>query len=427
MIPADHPQRRALNDEVHARPTDALIAPARLSYLVLFSDGDRERENAAIRDLIDRHKGPALAPGQNHYGADLGPFRLTWERHSEFVRYTFIVNGAETAPFADPAINAVPKDWLAALPGRVLTAIHGALIPGGDGSPKPDVISESHFAGNVLIGARIAGGAGTAFTDFRIHPDGFGRVLIRDEGMTPRQAGRCFQRLLETDTYRVMALLALPVARELTPIITQAGGDLLGIITEMQSAREEDEPVLLDKLTRLDSLIERYYADSHYRFSAANAYYDLVQKRVEELREQRIEGLQTFREFNDRRLSPAVATCRAASARLAALSERVDRTTVLLSTRVNVTREKQNQAVLKSMDRRADLQLRLQQTVEGLSVAAITYYIVGIIGYGAKGLKAAGLGLNTDVITGLSIPIVAALVAFGLRRFHKSLHGNGPH
>ncbi|WP_339941395.1 DUF3422 family protein [Undibacterium luofuense] len=132
-------------------------------------------------------------------------------------------------------------------------------------------------------------------------------------------------------------------------------------------------------------------------------------------------GLQTFREFNERRLSPAMATCRTTSARLEAILDRVGRTTMLLSTRVNVTREKQNQQVLKSMDRRATMQLRLQQTVEGLSVAAISYYIVGLVGYAAKGIKASGRDINLDLVTAWSIPVVIGLVAFGLYRFRRAI------
>jgi uncharacterized membrane-anchored protein len=220
----------------------------------------------------------------------------------------------------------------------------------------------------------------------------------------------------------MMALLTLPVARALSPFLQQAESELLAIMSEMQNAKEEDEPLLFDRITRLESQIENRNSDTLYRFSAATAYADLVEQRIEELREGRIEGLQTFREFNDRRFAPAMATCRVASSRLQALSERIARTTVLLSTRVNVTRERQNQSVLKSMDRRANLQLRLQQTVEGLSVAAISYYIVGLVGYAAKGFKAYGFEFNLDLVTAASIPVVVALVAFGLARFRASLH-----
>ena len=421
MIPADHPLRHALNDEIHARPPEALVSPQRFSYIALSAEGERERRAADLVRLIERFGGPPLGRDQNHYSADFGPFRVKWESHTEFFRYTFYVDGVGSDPFGEPAIRAVPQDWLADLGGQTIAAIHGALIPRPEGVLKFDALSDAYFGGHALVGAKVAGGAGKALTDFRIHADGFGRVLLLDTGMTPRQAGRVVQRLLEIDTYRTMALLTFPVARGLSPFLQSAEAELLEIVAAMQSAGEEEEPVLLDRLTRLEAQIERRHSDTHYRFSAANAYYDLIEQRIEELREQRIEGLQTLREFNERRLSPAIATCRATATRLQALSERVARTTVLLSTRVNVTRERQNQAVLKSMDRRATLQLRLQQTVEGLSVAAISYYIVGLIGYAAKGAKALGLELNTDGVTASSIPLVVAAVAYGLVRFHRSL------
>ncbi len=90
-------------------------------------------------------------------------------------------------------------------------------------------------------------------------------------------------------------------------------------------------------------------------------------------------------------------TCRAAAARQESLSQRVARATQLLSTRVDLTREQQNQAVLDSMNRRAAAQLRLQQTVEGLSIAAMTYYVVGLVGYAAKGAKAAGVAVDPEL------------------------------
>jgi uncharacterized membrane-anchored protein len=229
------------------------------------------------------------------------------------------------------------------------------------------------------------------------------------------------QRLLEIDTYRMMALLALPVARQLTPQLNNAERELLEIMTAMQTAGDAEEPVLLDRLTKLEASVERQYTDSHFRFSAADAYYDLVQQRIDELREERIEGFQTFREFNDRRFLPAIATCRAVSARQSALSERIAHATVLLSTRVSVSREKQNQSILQSMDRRANLQLRLQQTVEGLSVAAITYYIVGLVYYAAKGFLPSGSKVSPEFVAALAIPLALLAVGFGLHRFRKSL------
>ncbi len=421
-LPANHPQRIQLNDEVHARPPEPLVAPVRLSYLALFSDtAAREGGFSAVCALAERHGVAPPPTGANHYSADLGPFRLKWERHTEFVRYTFIVAGAGAHPFDDPAIAAVPADWLAGLPGQLMEAAHVALLPPGPDEAEPLAAARRLFPGDLLVGSVVSGGAAAAFTDFRVRPDGFSRVLVLDRRMTPAQAGRVVQRLLEIDTYRIMALLALPVAQALAPEIARCEREVAGITAAMVTAGDPDEPVLLDRLTRLAAEIDSRQADNLYRFSAANAYDGLVQRRIQDLRETRVSGLQTLQEFTERRLAPAMNTCRSVAARQEELSRRVARATQLLATRVGVSREQQSQSVLEAMNRRVRLQLRLQSTVEGLSIAAVTYYIVGLVGYAAKAFKAAGGHVDPDLVMGISIPIIAALMALGLRKVRQAV------
>jgi len=416
-LPSDHPLRIELNDEAHARPPEALAPPLRITFLALYSDAtQREQEWEHVCALARRygHTPPARA---SHYSADLGPFRLKWERHTEFTRYKFIVAGGGD-PFDPPALQAVPADWLAALPGRIMVATHAALLPAGAGEPDHETLAGRYFGGEALVGAGIASSAGIAFTDFRVR-DGFSRLLVLDRGMTPRQAGRSMQRLLEIDTYRMMALLALPVAQSLTPWLNDAEHELARITESLVDSNEASEPELLDRLTRLEAEIESRESAQHYRFTAAAAYYEIVQRRIDELREERIRGLQTFREFTERRLAPAMNTCRSVSARLESLSQRVARATQLLNTRVDLTRERQNQQLLETMNRRAEAQLRLQQTVEGLSAAAITYYVVGLVGYAAKGLASAGVPLHVELVMALSIPVVAVAAVLGVRHVRK--------
>jgi uncharacterized membrane-anchored protein len=88
---------------------------------------------------------------------------------------------------------------------------------------------------------------------------------------------------------------------------------------------------------------------------------------------------------------------------------------------VDVELERQNQQLLAQMNRRAKLQLRLQETVEGLSVVAITYYASQLVNYLAKGLKPVIGGMNPEVVAAISIPIIAALVANGLHRLRQRL------
>jgi uncharacterized membrane-anchored protein len=418
----DYPLRVELNDEAHARPPEQLTAPVRVSYLALLSDSaNRDAERAHIASLALDFGVKPPGPNAIHYSADFGRFRLKWERHSEFARYKFIISGAAEDPFTDPPIQKLPAGWVAGLSGQIMVATHVAILPRA-GLTDYDGIADRFFAGNPLVGAGIAGDAAVALTDFRIRPDGFSRLLVLDASLRPRQAGRAVQRLLEIDTYRLMAQLTLPIARQLLPRLATAEDELAQITTALTHVTEMDEPDLLDRLTRLAAQIESFESQNQYRFSAARAYYQIVQRRIEELREVRIPAIQTFKEFTELRLAPAMNTCMVTALRLESLSSHVARTTQLLSTRVELTREHQTIAVLESMNRRADLQLRLQQTVEGLSIAAVTYYIVGLIGYASRGFRAAGWGVNPELAMGVSIPIVIFAVWLGIRRIHKMVH-----
>jgi uncharacterized membrane-anchored protein len=189
----------------------------------------------------------------------------------------------------------------------------------------------------------------------------------------------------------------------------------------MSGSAVADEPDLLRRLTALQAAIEKSHSETDFRFGAGAAYYALVRRRILELREDRLPEMQTFHDFTERRLAPAMNTCASIAERQDGMSKRVDRAAQLLSTRVDMSLEQQNQALLESMNHRAMLQLRLQQTVEGLSIAAITYYTVGVVGYIAGGLAAAGLGVDPKLLVGASVPIVLLLAGFGLWRTRKSM------
>ena len=422
-LPANHAQRFELNHELHSRPFAELQPPVHASYLALLADeSGMPAEQQCLADLCALYGRPAPSTSGNHFSSDLGPFQIKWERHTEFTSYTFLGNAPLTlaAAFTSPVIGQVPQDWLSALPGKIITAAHVAVIPAETGLPPTEAIAPL-FGGNAVVGARIGEGTGVAYTDFRIHGDGFSRFLLFDLHLTPRQAGRMLQRLLEIETYAMQALLTFPLARGLLPELAASDRRLAEITTRMAEAVPADEPALLDQLTRLAAGIEHSVSSTHYRFGAARAYHALVQSRIAELREMRIEGVQTFREFTERRLGPAMSTCDSVSRLQSALSERIDRASQLLRTRVEVTREQQNQKLLASMDSRARLQLRLQQTVEGLSVAAVTYYTVGLIGYLAKAGKSLGIALNPDWVMAAAVPLVALLAALGVRHIRRAV------
>jgi len=263
-----------------------------------------------------------------------------------------------------------------------------------------------------------------ALTEFRIAPDGFERMLvIAQPGISETRTGRISQRLLDVETYRMMALRGLPVAKLLSPMLAEAESALAANTALLESESASDQE-LLGMLVSLAARVERATAEHNYRFSATRAYDTLVGQRITELREKAIPGTQTIGEFMQRRLSPAMATVAATAQRLASLSERVSRTSALLRTRVDIATEMQNRQLLEKLTRGQELQLRLQSTVEGLSIAAISYYVISLLLYAGKALKAAGVPLNAEIATGVLIPVVLWGVWRTTRRIHAKLRAD---
>ena len=425
-LPPDHPDRRTLADEVHARPPEALEAPSRASCVALLVDPEQRSEEQAHLARLCEAMGVAPPPaGAIHFAASLGAVRLRWERHGEFSTYTLFAAGLSPTPVTAPPTALLPEGWLGGAPGRTVFAGHAKLLRADATDPTPEFLA-AHFDGEVVVGASVGGGAGMAFTDFHVHSDGFSRFLLIDRSFTPRQAGRTVQRLFEIETYRMMAMLALPVAREQLKRIAVIERELAELTDEIARQTAADE-TLLAALTAKAAEVERGLAASQYRFGACRAYHALVTRRIAELRERRLSGIQTIEEFMGRRFTPAVATCASASERLHELSRHVAQASALLTTRVEIAREKQNQDLLASMARRATLQLRLQQTVEILSVAPLTYYVVAIVGYGAKALKAAGLPVEPEIAEGVAIPIVALALILAMRWVHHRVFATLEH
>ncbi|MFO1425191.1 MAG: DUF3422 domain-containing protein [Candidatus Competibacteraceae bacterium] len=426
----EHPLRDELDQEFHARPFERLETPRSISHLALLSGPGREaidRDRAHVARLCARFGAPPPAPSAVHLSVDCGSFRLKWERHSEFSAYTFIGPAStEQAPFAAPAIELPPPDWLAELFGELLVATHLALR--GEPNPAPTLENlRGLFDTPDINGCRAADDAATVWSDFRVASDGFTRILVLDRGLRATQAGRLVQRLLNIETYRLTAMLAFPLARRVGTEITRIENRLTVLAGGINlAAGLERDRALLAELSELAAEMERLTASTTYRFGASRAYYALVERRIAELREHRLPSVQTLREFTDRRLAPAMRTVEAVRERQDSLSGRIARAANLLRTRVDVALEHQNRDLLHSMDRRAHLQLRLQETVEGLSVVVLSYYLVGLVSYAAKALSKLGLPLNPDLVAGLAIPVAMVTVGFGIRRLrHHLAHGEG--
>jgi uncharacterized membrane-anchored protein len=428
-----HAQRIPLAAEIHSRPFLRLEAPEAITHLAVYratETGPRSTHGPSQHALLAQlcgHFGVA-APNvtANHFYHDFGRFRLKWECHTEFATYTFterIPQGLPVAQaFARVPLAHLPQSWLLGLHGHLMSAAHAVLERG---AADPAALQDS-FEGSMLVGSRVMQG-GEVWTDFAIQADGFSRFVLRDVDMRAQQAGRLAQRVMEIETYRMMALLGLPAARAVSAALDDIEAELATLAERMVDgeAPAGSEQDLLEQITRQAARLEKLSLDNGYRFSASKAYHRLVKARIEELRESRIEGAPTVEEFMDRRLTPAMNTCEAVAARQEALGRRIANVNDLLRTRVGIVQEMQNRQILQSMDRRAAQQLRLQQAVEGLSVAAISYYVIGLLGYAGKAIKGLGVPLNPDVATGALVPVVALAVWLSLRRMHKRMHKRG--
>ena len=418
-----HPLRALLHNEIHARPPEALAAPLAISHIVMLVDAaGREASRTHLCALLRERHQPLPDLDATHLRLDLGTFRIRWEMHTEFVTWTFLVplqaEGFGTRAPVGAAAN-VPHSWLAALPGQCLCSLHLWVLPTqafGSGSLVRHVLHE-----DTLVASTVADGHGEVYTDFALHADGFSRMVLLAGSMTQRRLGRLVQRLLEVETYRMAALLGLPAAREAAAELGSGERELAALADAIRTASRHAEPELLDRLTRLAGQVESQYAATHSRFSASKAYFELVDLRIAELQESRLAGMQTIREFMDRRLSPARSTCEWAARRQEALSQRVSRMSNLLRTRVEIEQQQSSQALLATMNQRQGLQLQLQSAVEGLSVAAITYYIVGLVSYLAKGAQPLGWPLSPETTAAAAIPVVALAVWWSIQRMHQRM------
>jgi uncharacterized membrane-anchored protein len=429
-LPIQHPLRALLHNEVHARPAEAVHGPSAIAHVVMLTDeAQREASRAHLTALMHDHHRTGPDADCTHLRMDFGTFRLRWELHTEFVSWTFMVplDAAAPLPVRTPvsAVEVVPQQWLKDLPGQCLSAVHLWIVKDAQCEGQGIKHLVQHMLHEeTLAGALVHAGHTEVCTDFALHADGYSRILVKpSDSISARRLGRLVQRLLEIETYRMAALLGLPAARQAAAVLATAEKDLAELAQAIREADREDEPMLLERLTRLAGQVESEYAATHSRFSASKAYFELVDKRIHDLSEQRLSGLLTIQEFMERRLFPARSTCEWAVHRQNALSQRVSRVSNLLRTRVEIEQEAINQEILATMNERQGMQLKLQSTVEGLSVAAITYYITGLISYLTKGAQKMGWPLSPEITAAVAIPVVALSVWWSLRRLHHRLFG----
>ena len=418
-----HPLKDSLIDELHNRPFPVVDLPAQVSSLVFVHAGDRQAEIDKLNELAAQHEIQGLSDEASCYYQSFNNFDLRWEFHNEFSTYTVIRRRHPEQEFCTNLFALISKDWIDDIPGQLIAANHIDLRPKSTNLSTVQKI-EQVFDGQRLVGGKIYDGLATIWTPVKAQEDGFIRTLVIDDGLDPAQAGRLIRNLLEIAAYRSMTLLALPAARQLMPEVRRLEQQLVETSDRLnQLMTLEDEQTLMTELITQATQLEKLVADHNFRFSATEAYFNLTESRLDMLREQKIPAIRTLKQFHARRFIPAFNTCMSVVKRKENLSKRISRTSELLHLRLQLSLETQNQQLLASMDKRSAIQLRLQQTVEGLSVVAMTYYSMSLLKLLITPLAIEEyLPISKGMLLTLTTPVMFFAAVMVVVRIRKSLH-----
>ncbi|MGN6582678.1 MAG: DUF3422 family protein [Rhizobiaceae bacterium] len=409
-----HGGRPGALGEVHARPYPLVEAPRVLIQLSFMTEGGSVVDNAVLAEL-SRRLGVAPPEQQaRHHAMKWGSGTLRWERHAEFSTYLW-----EGPLNARGAQESLPFGNGFSPPGAVISGIRLQIRKWTQQTEK--LIAA--FDPESLCYSLVENGKAAIITDFRQNGDGLTNILVLDGGLSPSRRGALSQQLIEIETYRTLAMLGLPLAQALSARLRRMEDQLAQLTAEMRKSERRDSEALLGDLTELAAELEADAAASLYRFGASRAYDGIVEERLRALGEATVAGYDTWAAFLQRRVAPAMRTCRSVEERQANLSRKLTRAVTLLRTWVDVEVERQNRDLLASMNERARVQLRLQHTVEGLSVAAVSYYVVALIGDIVKGTHM--FGAEPESVTAISVPLVV-LAVWLLVRHIRSRHGDDP-
>jgi uncharacterized membrane-anchored protein len=403
----NHPLRDRVVSEMHMRRMPALTPPMLMAQVVRLiepADIGPERAHAAAMPGVPRQE---ASPTARHLaGRAAGDIEYAWERHSEATTATVFLPRRDADVFAPRAEDAEALSWLGSAPGGVIRAVKVGIV--ATEAEAESLALSIGFSEPDLVSCRI--GRIRIWSDFLLHGDGYGRLLIAANGTPPSDLGRIVQRIQEVGNYRNMALLGLPVAQEQSRLVAEAEERLVAITARM--AEGEGDRGLLDALCELSSEVASINAATAFRMSATAAYTSIALDRLHSLPQQPIDGYPTLEEFTERRLLPAARTCESFSRRLEALAARIERATSLLRTRVEMGVQDTNLALLRSMTENAARQVKLQKLVEGFSVMAVSYYAVGLIFYLLKAVAPPGLGSPELLVGLLVVPVFLAVLLY---------------
>lgn len=413
----EHPLRRWAVDEMRLRRFAPVSSHCDIFQVVrLIDPEERSDEDRWLinnkPDFDDWTLAARHGSGHTHSG-----IYFLWERHTEASTLTLIF------PIDTPeAVRMQYIGWLEQWPGGVVRATHILVIPDASNIDRDlDRIGISTLemvCCDINAGLRI-------WSDFSIHSDGYGRLLVTAGNVEEGERGRIIQRVQELGNYRNLALLGFPIVQEYGPQLDRLEQKLSEHAKRVAVASQDDE-VLLDELAAISSELEVIRSATGFRLSATAAYAEVAADRLAALNVQPVANYQSLTDFTERRLVPASRTCSVFRQRLSHIAERISGVMHTLDVRIDSRIKAQNLSLMQSMERSTQLQFRLQTLVEGLSVIAAAYYLVGLIAYIAKGAAAYPAGAKYEMFVGLiTLPVVLIIYVFVRHLRHKVLKENG--
>ena len=433
-VAIEHPIRRVLNDELHARKFNNFDGTGRFIRYVYFTQGDDKLLMRHVNEMLVKLKLPEMAADVKFVRLEADGYAIRVERHTEFMSVSLIdideVSSASVpkGAFDESAYPHLPFQLIRDLKHPLFHAMW--LEISNSPARKPNAASmEKILQGRAVAGSQISSGGGQLYCSFDIDDADYSRMVLFNKSIAGHRMGRVIQRAIEMETYRLIALLSLPKVKQFSPVLDRIEENLRKASSALSKAHQineasqsvEEADKLLASLTSLAAELEQVYAETSYRFSAGNAYQEIVTARLFALSTQRLDGFQSIRGFLDKRMMPAMQSANAFSGRMERLSRRIAYAGQLQRSQTELALQKQNRDLLMSMNKRTSAQLRLQQTVEGLSIAAVTYYGVGLVGYFANGFPLADWGIDLIVLKTIAVPVIAFLVWRNIRHVSDAL------
>lgn len=408
----EHELRRQVVTEMHLRKWPIVHPPCLIIQWVR-SVLPEERDEEALHLHQQSGQPDTFLPPSFLEGMLQDGIMFAWERQSEGSSLTLFFPNASMDSFIQPLLRQQWKtveDWGEQFPGRVIRATR--IWVANDDQEAECAVSAAGIESDEMVSCTIANRA-RLWSDFRIHANGYGSLVIAANGTDPRDLSRSLQRLQELGNYRNRALLGLPIAQQNWPELNEIEARLQEISSHLSDPERTDDSLLME-ISEIQERLTAVATATNFRMSATAAYATLVEERLEELESTTIRGHASLADFTQRRFRPAIRTCAALSSRVEILSARAGQITSLLRTRVETRIENQNAQLLSSMDRSAKRQLRLQELIENFSILALSYYAVGLLHYILLGLT----GLSEEAkyrTTAALVPIILLIICLSVK------------